>query len=386
MVINTNPQCHWDRIRSPAGEIYRQGRANMKKDFIDFNDMSMEEWDRLYALCEDIIEHKDRYKRVCEGKILATPFFEPSTRTFFSFQSAMIRLGGNYIEFADCSTSSVSKGENLKDTIKTIANYADIIAMRHPVEGAATAAALYSKIPVINAGDGGHLHPTQTLTDLVTIKRKKGTLSGFKIGICGDLLNGRTVHSLIKALSRFKNNEFILISTKELRVPSYIADFLNKHNQKFKEVYSLDDCISELDILYMTRIQRERFSSIEEYNRQANVYKLDTNKLSRARKDLIVMHPLPKVDEITYDADEDKRCIYFEQAEYGMYIRMALIMTLIENNEMKKGEPVGPFMKGKNKCSNEKCITVKEPYLDSLVKVSEGGKTLCAYCDHEIVE
>lgn len=260
---------------------------------------------------------------------MGTLFYEPSTRTQMSFQTAMLRLGGTIIGFDNPSTSSVSKGENIKDTTKIVSSYADILVMRNPYEGSAKAAALTADCPVINAGDGGHLHPTQTLTDMLTLKNEKGRLDHLKIGLCGDLRYGRTVHSQLKALSRYEGNEFILISTPELALPSYIKDVLNARGCTYKEIYSLDEAITgeSLDMLYMTRIQKERFSSEEEYNRQKDVFRLDTEKMKKAPKDMIVMHPLPRVDEIAMDVDDDPRAMYFTQAKNGMFVRMALIRS-----------------------------------------------------------
>ncbi|MGL5414078.1 MAG: aspartate carbamoyltransferase [Clostridium sp.] len=300
------------------------------RHLVDPMDLKLEELDQIFDLAEKIINDREKYSKVCDGKILATLFYEPSTRTRFSFESAMMRLGGNVLGFSEPNSSSASKGETLADTIKMVSIYSDVIAMRHPKEGAARVASLYSKVPVINAGDGGHQHPTQTLTDLLTIKTLKGDLKNKKIGLCGDLKFGRTVHSLIKAMSRYENNEFILISPKELTLPEYIKnEILNKKGIKFREVERLEDVIGELDILYMTRIQKERFFNEEEYLRLKDSYILDTEKMSMAKEDMIVMHPLPRVNEITMEVDNDSRAAYFKQAEFGMYARMALICKLL---------------------------------------------------------
>ncbi|MGL5648431.1 MAG: aspartate carbamoyltransferase [Clostridium sp.] len=300
------------------------------RHLVDPMDLKLEELDQIFDLAEKIINDREKYSKVCDGKILATLFYEPSTRTRFSFESAMMRLGGNVLGFSEPNSSSASKGETLADTIKMVSIYSDVIAMRHPKEGAARVASLYSKVPVINAGDGGHQHPTQTLTDLLTIKTLKGDLKNKKIGLCGDLKFGRTVHSLIKAMSRYKGNEFILISPKELTLPEYIKnEILNKKGIKFREVERLEDVIGELDILYMTRIQKERFFNEEEYLRLKDSYILDTEKMSMAKEDMIVMHPLPRVNEITMEVDNDSRAAYFKQAEFGMYARMALICKLL---------------------------------------------------------
>lgn len=300
------------------------------RHLIDPMDFKVEELDEIFSLAEKIIKNPKKYSKICDGKILATLFYEPSTRTRFSFESAMMRLGGNVLGFSEPNSSSASKGETLADTIKMVSIYSDVIAMRHPKEGAARVASLYSKVPVINAGDGGHQHPTQTLTDLLTIKNLKGNLKNKTIGLCGDLKFGRTVHSLIKAMSRYEGNEFILISPKELKVPDYIKEqVLEKNNIKFREVEALEDVIEELDILYMTRIQKERFFNEEEYLRLKDSYILNMEKMDKAKSDMIVMHPLPRVNEIDMEVDNDSRASYFKQAEFGMYVRMALICKLL---------------------------------------------------------
>lgn len=302
----------------------------INRHLIDPMDFKVEELDEIFSLAEKIIKNPKKYSKICDGKILATLFYEPSTRTRFSFESAMMRLGGNVLGFSEPNSSSASKGETLADTIKMVSIYSDVIAMRHPKEGAARVASLYSKVPVINAGDGGHQHPTQTLTDLLTIKNLKGNLKNKTIGLCGDLKFGRTVHSLIKAMSRYEGNEFILISPKELKVPDYIKEqVLEKNNIKFREVEALEDVIEELDILYMTRIQKERFFNEEEYLRLKDSYILNMEKMDKAKSDMIVMHPLPRVNEIDMEVDNDGRASYFKQAEFGMYVRMALICKLL---------------------------------------------------------
>ncbi|MBQ8435801.1 MAG: aspartate carbamoyltransferase, partial [Oscillospiraceae bacterium] len=322
---------------------------------IDLNDYPVSWWNKIIELGHEIKLHPQRFTHACDGKIMGTLFYEPSTRTQMSFQSAMIRLGGSIIGFDNPATSSVSKGENLKDTTKIVSNYADILVMRHPLPGAAKAAALTADCPVINAGDGGHLHPTQTLTDLLTLKEEKGRLDNLNIGLCGDLVNGRTVHSLCKALSAYSGNTFVLISTPQLRLPAYIKDVITASGSKYTEVSSLDEVINDLDMLYMTRIQRERFASEEEYLSQKDTYILDKKRLSKARADMIVMHPMPRVDEISTDVDDDTRAIYFKQAKYGMYVRMALIMTMLETDTSTS------LLKGKVhkncSCPNPKCIT-----------------------------
>ncbi len=300
------------------------------KHLIDPMDFSIEEFEEIFTLADEIIEKPERYIDVCKGKILSTLFYEPSTRTRFSFEAAMMRLGGSVIGFSEPNSSSVAKGETVADTIRTVACYADIAVMRHPKEGSAKIAANYSDIPVINAGDGGHHHPTQTLTDLLTIKAVKGSLGNKVIGICGDLKFGRTVHSLIKALSRYTNNKFILISPSELMIPDYIRQgILEKNNIEFMEVEKLEDVISEVDILYMTRVQKERFFNEQDYIRLKDIYVLTGEKMMKAKDDMIVLHPLPRVNEISYEVDDDPRACYFSQAKYGMYARMALIVKLL---------------------------------------------------------
>lgn len=293
-------------------------------------DFSVEELDDLLALATDIEHNPDKYKDACKGKKLATLFYEPSTRTRLSFEAAMLNLGGNVLGFSSADSSSASKGESVSDTIRIISCYADICAMRHPKEGAPLVASTKSSIPVINAGDGGHQHPTQTLTDLMTIKSLKGRLDNLVIGLCGDLKFGRTVHSLINALVRYTGIKFVLISPKELRIPDYIKqDVLEKNNIEYKEVEHLEDIMPELDILYMTRVQRERFFNEEEYIRLKDSYILNADKMSLARKDMLVLHPLPRVNEISVEVDDDERAAYFKQVQYGVYVRMALILTLL---------------------------------------------------------
>lgn len=293
-------------------------------------DFSAEELDRLFDLARDIEENMGKYAHACEGKKLATCFYEPSTRTRLSFEAAMLNLGGSVIGFSDAGSSSASKGESVSDTIRVISCFADICAMRHPKEGAPMVAASRSSIPVINAGDGGHQHPTQTLTDLLTIRSLKGRLTDFTIGLCGDLKFGRTVHSLINALVRYKGIKFIFISPEELKVPDYIIDMLKEKNIPYEEVIRLEDTIPELDLLYMTRVQRERFFNEEDYVRLKDFYILDKSKLALAKPDMMVLHPLPRVNEISVEVDDDERAAYFKQVQYGVYVRMALILTLLE--------------------------------------------------------
>lgn len=293
-------------------------------------DLSIEELDKLLELAADISNDPKKYASVCHGKKLATLFYEPSTRTRLSFEAAMLNLGGSVLGFSDSASSSVSKGESVEDTIRVISCYADICAMRHPKEGAPMVAAHYSGIPIINAGDGGHNHPTQTLTDILTIKKSKGTLSGLTLGLCGDLKFGRTVHSLINAMVRYPDNKFILISPIELKIPDYLRqEVLIDNNITFKEVQELEPVMPELDLLYMTRVQKERFFNEEDYIRLRDSFVLDMEKMSYARDDMLVLHPLPRVNEISLEVDNDPRAAYFKQVQYGVYIRMALIMTLL---------------------------------------------------------
>lgn len=300
------------------------------RHLIDPMDFSLEEIEEIFDFADEIIENPEEFSHLCDGKLLATLFYEPSTRTRFSFEAAMMRLGGKVIGFSEPSSSSVSKGESVADTIRTVGCYADIAVMRHPKEGAPKVASLYSPIPVINAGDGGHQHPTQTLTDLLTIRSIKGKFDGLTVGICGDLKFGRTVHSLIKAMSRYENIKFVLISPEELRIPDYIKnEILIKNEIPFVEVESMDDVIDYLDILYMTRVQRERFFNEEDYIRLKDSYILNGERMKQASKNMIILHPLPRVNEISYEVDNDPRACYFKQAKYGMYVRMALIAKLL---------------------------------------------------------
>lgn len=301
------------------------------KHLIDILDLSTGEIDELISVAGDIIAHPELYREKCRYKKLATLFFEPSTRTRLSFEAAMYELGGNVIGFSEASSSSAAKGESVSDTVRTVGCYADIIAMRHPKEGAPLVASLRSSVPIINAGDGGHNHPTQTLTDLLTIMREKGRLSGLTVGFCGDLKFGRTVHSLITALSRYDNNKIVLISPDELKLPSYIKkDILKKNGIPYTQTRDLEEVMPQLDILYMTRVQRERFFNEADYVRLKDSYILTKNKLSNAKQDLAIMHPLPRVNEISTEIDDDPRACYFRQVEYGKFIRMALILKLLE--------------------------------------------------------
>ncbi|MDD6440566.1 MAG: aspartate carbamoyltransferase [bacterium] len=294
-------------------------------------DFSVEELDNLMDLAADIEANREKYAHACAGKTLATLFYEPSTRTRLSHEAAMLNLGGNIMGFSSADSSSSKKGESVSDTIRTVSCYADICAMRHPKEGAPMVACQHSTIPVINAGDGGHQHPTQTLTDLLTIRSLKGRLNNLKIGLCGDLKFGRTVHSLINALVRYENIEFVLISPEELRLPDYVrVDVLDKSGVSYKEVVRLEEALPELDVLYMTRVQKERFFNEDDYIRMKDFYILDKNKMTLAKEDMIVLHPLPRVNEISVEVDDDPRAAYFKQVQYGVYARMALILTLLD--------------------------------------------------------
>ena len=346
---------------------------------IDLDQLTQPELMELIALANEIRKNPWAYRESCRGKILATLFYEPSTRTRMSFQTAMYRLGGEVIGFDSPKDSSVSKGESLKDTVTVVGGYADVIVIRNPWEGAAAAAALYSKVPVINAGDGGHLHPTQTLTDLVTLYNEKGRLDHLRIGFCGDLMFGRTVHSLIRTMTRFEGNSFVLISTPELALPQYVKDAMDAAGCDYREAASLEEALPELDVLYMTRIQQERFATCEQYAAQKGVYLLDNRKLELAKRDLKILHPLPRVDEIAESVDYDPRATYFRQTVYGMYSRMALILTILRDSRIEPaGRPVAsthPY-----RCSNPRCITQTEHYLPRLFTES-GGMITCAYCD-----
>ena len=300
------------------------------KHIIDPLDLSVEELDSYLDLADRIFANPEKYAHVCDGKKLATLFYEPSTRTRLSFEAAMLNLGGSVLGFSSAENSSATKGESVADTIRVVSNFADICAIRHPKEGAPMVASQYARIPVVNAGDGGHQHPTQTLTDIMTIRALKGRLGNLTIGLCGDLKFGRTVHSLISALGRYPGIKFVLISPEELKIPSYIRkEVLQKNDIAFKETEDLESVMPELDILYMTRVQRERFFNEEDYIRLKDKYILDTNKMALAREDMLVLHPLPRVNEISVEVDNDPRAVYFKQAQFGVYVRMALIMKLL---------------------------------------------------------
>ena len=357
------------------------------RHLLDILDLSVEEIDELLATANDIIEHPEKYREACKYKKLATLFFEPSTRTRLSFEAAMMELGGNVLGFSEASSSSASKGESIADTAAIVSGYADIIAMRHPKEGAPMMATTTSGVPIINAGDGGHHHPTQTLTDMLTIKREKGRLDNMKIGLCGDLKFGRTVHSLIAALSRCTGIEFILISPDELQVPSYVKyPHLIDKGVAYRQATSLDEVIGELDVLYMTRIQRERFLLEDEYLRLKDSYVLTPEKMAMAKKDLIVMHPLPRVNEISTAIDADPRAAYFRQAKYGKYVRMALILKLLGQADGEKHNLLDHIQQPVTEefiCHNPRCITSTEQDIKHIFKLTDKENSIyrCVYCD-----
>ena len=347
------------------------------RKLVSVDDMSRKWWDRLYSQCCDIILRPDIYSNTCRGKLFASMFFEPSTRTNFSFQAAAQRLGAGVFGFSDPLGTSVSKGETLADTIRMTASYSDTLVIRSPQEGAATAAALYSDVPVVNAGDGGHFHPTQTLTDLTTIAQKRGSIENLKIGICGDLKHGRTVHSLVEAMEMFEGISFYLISPKELRLPEYILDQMSANGQKYVESETLIDCIPELDVLYMTRVQRERFHDAAEYRRLKDVYILTKKMLEGAKSDMLIMHPLPRYGEIAVDVDDDPRAVYFEQARYGMFIRMSQLLDFLHLPRQAPAPTKSEITK--SECNNPACITQSDFYLPKLI--SKLGADRCGYCD-----
>ncbi len=357
------------------------------KSLIDILDLKTEEIDSLIETAKDIMKNPEAYSEKCKGKKLATLFFEPSTRTRLSFEAAMYELGGNVLGFSEANSSSASKGESVADTAKIVSGYADIIAMRHPKEGAPLVAAINAGIPVINAGDGGHLHPTQTLADLLTISVEKGRLNDLTVGFCGDLKYGRTVHSLIAALARYTGIRLVLISPDELKVPDYIKKgIIDKNGIPCKETADLEGSLPELDILYMTRIQRERFSDADEYERLKDSYVLTKEKMDIAKSDMSVLHPLPRVNEISIKVDSDPRACYFKQAVNGKYIRMALILMLLD--KAKKQPNIAPFdteglIYGKCTCKNDRCITSTEQELESVFRLDDGVKR-CLYCEHQL--
>jgi len=356
------------------------------KNLIDITDFSVDELFSLIDTANDIIANPKKYAEACKGKKLATLFFEPSTRTRLSFEAAMLELGGSVIGFSEASSSSAAKGESIADTAKVVSCYADIIAMRSPIEGAALVAANNATVPVINAGDGGHCHPTQTLADLLTIYREKGTLDNITAGFCGDLKYGRTVHSLLGALARYKNVSAVLISPAELRLPDYVKQDL-PNGMRLMEATELETAMPELDVLYMTRIQRERFEDKAEYERLKDSYILTADKLKNAKADMCILHPLPRVNEISVKVDGDGRACYFKQAFYGKYMRMALILKLLKeaesdcSRENRFGENV---IFGEHKCKNPRCATAVEQELEQAVKLCDNGVLRCCYCDKEI--
>ena len=355
------------------------------RSLISILDFSVEELAQLIATAEDIAANPEKYHEACRHKTLATLFFEPSTRTRLSFEAAMLELGGNVLGFSEAGSSSAAKGESVADTAKTVSNYANIIAMRHPKEGAPFVASRAATIPVINAGDGGHQHPTQTLADLLTIHREMGRMNDLVIGLCGDLKYGRTVHSLIEAMSRYENIRFVLISPQELMLPDYVRiGVLDKHNIPYTEVTSLEDAIPELDILYMTRIQRERFDDPEEYERLKDSYVLTAEKMAAAKADMAVLHPLPRVNEISVKVDDDPRAAYFRQTLNGKYMRMALILKLLEEakrNPIREAVDTDGWVYDKV-CHNPKCICQTEQELPMAAQLSE-GIWRCVYCEKE---
>ncbi len=354
------------------------------RHLLDIMDFSVEEVQKLIDRAMDIIAQPEKYAEACRGKKLATLFFEPSTRTRLSFEAAMYELGGHVIGFSDAKNTSVSKGETVSDTLSVVSNYVDIVAMRHPKEGAPYVASRRSGVPIINAGDGAHNHPTQTLADLLTIYRHKGRLNNMTIGLCGDLKFGRTVHSLIAAMSRYEGIRFVLIAPDELKVPDYIVnDILKPKNIPYVEVHTLEEAMPELDILYMTRVQQERFLNVEDYLRLKDCYILDTAKLATAKADMCILHPLPRVNEIAVAVDDDPRACYFEQTLNGKLMRMALIMKLLAEKDQpdtvsEEGVVIGSFT-----CANPHCITTVEQELPRKFRVVDGVHR-CVYCEHDV--
>ena len=355
------------------------------RSVIDITDLSVKELDELLKTACDISEHPEKYAERCKGKKLATLFFEPSTRTRLSFEAAMMELGGNVLGFSQASSSSASKGESMADTAKIVSCYADIMAIRHPKEGAPYVAARNASIPVINAGDGGHCHPTQTMADLLTIYRELGHFDGLTVGCCGDLKYGRTVHSLLAALSRYQNMKVVLISPEELKLPNYVKyEVLEKNGMEYVETASLEDAIPELDVLYMTRIQQERFDSVEVYNRLKDSYVLTEEKMEAAKPNMRVLHPLPRVNEISVKVDKDPRAAYFRQALNGKYMRMALILKLLEEAKIGKQMPEEQnVIVDEIYCDNPRCITSTEQELNHVFKCvdKDNGIYRCLYCE-----
>lgn len=358
------------------------------RSLIDIVDFSVQELKQLMDTACDISDHPEKYSERCKGKKLATLFFEPSTRTRLSFEAAMQELGGSVIGFSDAGSSSASKGESMADTAKVLSCYADIMAIRHPKEGAPYVASKNASIPVINAGDGGHCHPTQTLADLLTIYREKGKIGDITVGFCGDLKYGRTVHSLIAALSRYPNIKIVLISPMELHIPDYVKeDILRKNNMSFRETTSLEDAMPELDVLYMTRIQRERFDNQKTYERLKDSYILTLDKLETAKKDMCILHPLPRVNEISVKVDADSRACYFKQVLNGKLMRMALILKLLDEVDVNIEEDESNIVVNKIHCTNPRCISSVEQELDSKFKLTdeESGVYRCIYCECEAI-
>lgn len=363
------------------------------KNLINITDLDTEELYHLIAIADDIDKNPEKYQSLCAHKKLATLFFEPSTRTRLSFEAAMMELGGNVIGFSSANSSSAAKGESVSDTIQIINCYADIIAMRHPLEGAPIVGSEKTNIPIINAGDGGHFHPTQTLADLLTIHRKKNRLDKLKIGLCGDLKYGRTVHSLIHAMLRYEGVSFVLISPEELAIPEYMKDLMDKHGASYTEVSTIEEAVSDLDVLYMTRIQKERFEDLAQYERLKDTYVLDTEKMAMAKDDMIVLHPLPRVNEISVDVDDDPRACYFYQAYCGKQMRMALILYFLDIcplNDDKGHDPEVesfPVRELDIDCPNPRCITHTEQGIRHKYKIVDPAKGLCRcyYCDRDVI-
>ena len=351
------------------------------RSLIDILDLSVAELDALMDTASDIIAHPARYADICRGKKLAALFFEPSTRTRLSFEAAMLELGGSVLSVPDAGASSAAKGESVADTAKIVSCYADIIAMRHPLEGAPLVAAMNATIPVINAGDGGHLHPTQTLADLLTIRREKGRLHSLTLGLCGDLKYGRTVHSLLAAMSRYKDVRFVLISPPELRIPDYVRRDLEQSGVPCEETASLEAALPALDVLYMTRVQRERFSDPDEYERLKDSYILTPEKMRAANAHMAVLHPLPRVNEISVAVDDDPRACYFRQALNGKYMRMALILMLLQTQDTPRLAPPASALKNALRCENPRCITAREQELTHIFRPAADGLCRCLYCD-----
>ncbi len=355
------------------------------KHLLNILDLSTKEIYELIKVSNHIARNPKRYQNICAHKQLATLFFEPSTRTRLSFESAMLSLGGQVLGFSNANASSTAKGESVRDTIKVVSGYVDIIAMRHPKEGAPYVGVETTQVPLINAGDGGHFHPTQTLADLATIYNEAGRLDNLVIGVCGDLKYGRTVHSLIGAMSRYKNISFVLISPDELKIPEFVKkDILDKNHIPYKEVTSLEDSISKLDILYMTRIQKERFLDIKQFDRLKDSYVLDVKKMKNAKKSMKVLHPLPRVNEIAVEVDKDPRAVYFKQTVYGKYMRMALILKLLKEKKKPSNIKIKDTHISTKRCSNPHCISLVEQELEAKVYKDENKIVRCAYCDAEI--